>query len=238
MAKIYAVSLLSGGLDSTVTTAKAKRETDELVALSIIYGQRHEREISAAADVAEAIGVQHKIIALPELANVANYSALTNLGVIVPADRSADEMTEDIPMTYVPMRNSIFLSIAASVLESMALKAIEHFNEKIDTAVIYIGANQLDYSGYPDCRNDYYMAMEPALNLGSKLSTQYDVPIEINRPLINKSKVEIIREGLRLYAPMSLSWSCYMGQEEPCGRCDSCILRDEACKTVANNAGN
>ena len=222
------VSLLSGGLDSTVTTALAAKQCDVLTALTVQYGQRHAREIRHAAEVAAAIGVPHHVAHIPVLADLAFHSALTNSSLELPADRDPDAMADaGPPVSYVPMRNSVLLTMASALLESTALHAIEQEGgDPADMqANLYIGANVLDYSGYPDCRPIFYGAMELALNQGSKLSTTYFVEIRVAAPIINLTKADIIRMGIAIEAPIGLSWSCYSGGESPCGKCDSCILR-------------
>lgn len=224
-----AVSLLSGGLDSTVTTTIALQETDALIALSIEYGQRHSREIEAAQNVAERLDVEHVIAAVPSIGLLANYSALTGSGYAIPVERDAEAMNGDPPITYVPMRNSIFLAMASALLESRALHLIERDGISPDdlSARLYIGANILDYSGYPDCRPEFYGAIAGALNKGSKLNTTYGVKFSIAAPIIKKTKAEIIQMGMTRGAPLECTWSCYAGGERPCGRCDTCILRNK-----------
>ena len=222
------VSLLSGGLDSTVTTAIAMEECHELVALSVEYGQRHIKEVEHAKAVARAIGVRHRVVAVPALGDLAFHSALTDSHLPLPTGRSPSTMAESgPPASYVPMRNSVLLTLASALLESMALNAIEveGYNPGKVFPKLYIGANILDYSGYPDCRPEYYEAMELSLVKGSKLAQTYGVELRISAPIILLTKAKIIRRGEEIGAPLSLSWSCYAGGESPCGTCDSCILR-------------
>ncbi len=228
-----AVTLLSGGLDSTTVTAYARDKVDRLVAITFHYGQTHRREVRCAADVASALGVEHEVADIAAYAKLAWYSSLTNPGLFqVPADRlagssgNADD-DRDIPNTYVPLRNTFFLTLAAAYLESMALQAIEGdgvAKEEID-ARIYIAPNAIDYSGYPDCRPEFYERVRETLMYGSKLWTQYGVPMEIETPIIQMSKAEIARMGMDLKAPLDMTWSCYLDGDVPCGHCDSCILR-------------
>jgi 7-cyano-7-deazaguanine synthase len=136
-------------------------------------------------------------------------------------------MGTSIPITYVPLRNTIFLSLAAAYLESQVLYAIEKdsVSPQDVEARIYMAPNAIDYSGYPDCRPEYFQKMTEALDYGSKLWTEYQIPIQVKTPIIELSKMEIVKLGLRLKAPLELTWSCYQGGEAPCGSCDSCLLR-------------
>jgi 7-cyano-7-deazaguanine synthase len=202
-----AVVLLSGGLDSTTTLAQAIEDGCEVTAISFRYGQRHTRELVSAENVCKHYGVNHAVIDL----NLSSFrSALTRPDIDVPEDR--EEIGGDIPITYVPARNIIFLSIAAGLCES------------IDADRIYIGANSVDYSGYPDCRKEFFDAFEETLLKGTKAGVEGH-PIRIMTPILNDSKADIVRRGKRLGAPLNLSWSCYNGGEKACGRCDSCRLR-------------
>jgi len=224
----YGVSLLSGGLDSTTVTALAKGKTDHLTALTFHYGQSHSKEVECAADVARSIGVTQELLDISFLGKVAWYSALTNPDRFpVPEDREAAQMGNSIPITYVPLRNTIFLSLAAAYLESQVLHAIELENVSPDDvqALIYMAPNAIDYSGYPDCRPEFFDKMGESLGYGSKLWTEYHVPLQIELPIIEMSKADIVRFGMELRAPLELTWSCYQGGKTPCGRCDSCILR-------------
>ncbi len=228
-----AVTLLSGGLDSTTVSAYARSRADRLVALTFRYGQTHEREVRSAAQVAEALGLRHEVVDITGYAKLAWYSSLTNPGRFqVPADRLAEGSVEaqeggDIPNTYVPLRNTFFLTLAAAYLESMALDAIEGEGAPTDEvdARIYIAPNAIDYSGYPDCRPEFYEKVRETLMYGSKLWTQYGVPMEIETPIIHLSKAGIVRMGMDLKAPLDRTWTCYLDGPEPCGRCDSCVLR-------------
>lgn len=220
--------MLSGGLDSTVVATQAVRQGYEITAVTLEYGQTHRREVEAARQVAERLGLRHSVVDVAFYKELAWYSALTHPELCpLPTDRAPDAMAHDIPITYVPMRNTFFLTAGAALLESVALSAIER--EGVAPAqleaVLFIAANAVDYSGYPDCRPEYYAAVLEALRLGSKLGTQYGVPFRIETPLIQLTKADIIRLGLELGAPLDLSWSCYEGGARPCGRCDSCLLR-------------
>ena len=224
----YGVSLLSGGLDSTTVTALAKSKTDHLTALTFHYGQSHSKEVDCAAEVARSLGVTQELLDISFLGKVAWYSALTNPEQFpMPEDREASRMGNSIPITYVPLRNTIFLSLAAASLESQVLYAIEieHVLPEDIQAYIYMAPNAIDYSGYPDCRPEFFQKMGESLGYGSKLWTEYHVPLQIEIPIIEMSKTDIVRLAMVLEAPLELTWSCYQGGEIPCGRCDSCILR-------------
>jgi len=224
----YGVSLLSGGLDSTTVTALAKGKTDHLTALTFHYGQSHSKEVDCAAEVARSLDVTQELLDISFLGKVAWYSALTNPEQFpMPEDREASRMGNSIPITYVPLRNTIFLSLAAASLESQVLYAIEieHVLPEDVQAYIYMAPNAIDYSGYPDCRPEFFQKMGESLGYGSKLWTEYHVPLQIEIPIIEMSKADIVRLAMELEAPLELTWSCYQGGEIPCGRCDSCILR-------------
>lgn len=220
--------LLSGGLDSTTVAALARREGYHLSAVTVHYGQVQAREIEAARRVAQELGLDHHIVDVSFFRGLAWYSALTRPDQFtVPVDRPAVTLAQDIPITYVPLRNTFFLTLGAALLESQALHAIEVQGvppAELE-AVLFIAANALDYSGYPDCRPGYYRAIADTLRLGSKLGTQYGRPFRIETPLIAKSKAEIVRLAFEIGAPLRHTWSCYSGGPEPCGRCDSCQLR-------------
>lgn len=211
--KPKAVVLLSGGLDSTTAAAIAKAEGYGLYAISFSYGQRHSKEIECARKVGERLGVERHVVTEFDL-RLWGGSALTD-DLQIPLDRDESEMTSDIPLTYVPARNTIFLSFALG------------YAEVVGADTIVIGVNQLDYSGYPDCRGEYIEAFERMANLATKAGTADGRHIRIWAPLLDMSKAEIIRRGLDLGVDYSLTWSCYQGLDEPCGRCDSCILRAE-----------
>lgn len=208
-----AVVLLSGGLDSTVAAAMTRARGDELVALSFDYGQRHGRELRAAREVAKALDVvEHRVLQLDvgELGG----SALTDDAIDVPMDREEDEMAEGIPVTYVPARNTIMLAYGLAQAEVTGSDAV------------VIGANALDYSGYPDCRPEYLDAFQRMANLATKRAVEGH-PVRIEAPLVEMTKADIVRRGLELDAPLHLTWSCYEGGEVACGRCDSCQLRSK-----------
>lgn len=223
-----ALALLSGGLDSTTAAAWALREEYTVSAISFDYGQTHRRELDAARRVAARLGIAQRTVDVAFYRDLAAHSALTHPErLAMPTGRAAGDMASGIPSTYVPLRNTFFLTMAAAWLESMALAAIEHGGAdpaKLE-ATLVIAANAIDYSGYPDCRPEFYDAVAETLRLGSKLGTAYNVPLRIATPLLSLGKAEIVRLALELDAPLDATWSCYAGGETPCGVCDSCILR-------------
>ena len=208
-----AVVLLSGGLDSATVAAIAKRDGFEVYALSFSYGQRHSTELEAAKVVAECMGVaEHKIIDVDLRAF--GGSALTD-DIPVPMDRPEDEMSSGIPVTYVPARNTIFLSFGLA------------YAEVLGSVDIFVGVNALDYSGYPDCRQEYIDAYEKMARLATKAGVEGRAALTIRAPLINMTKAEIVSLGIGLGVDYSQTVSCYEANArgEACGRCDSCILR-------------
>jgi 7-cyano-7-deazaguanine synthase len=211
--KTRAVVLASGGLDSTVTAAIAQSDGCELFFLTIAYGQRHAVEIERARQVAAAMGVSHHVVLSLDLRAIGG-SALTS-EIDVPKDRDGTTRSQGIPVTYVPGRNLVFLSLAAA------------HAEVVGASQIYFGANVLDYSGYPDCRPEFIQAFETAVNKGTKAGIE-GKPLRILAPLLTMTKTEIIQKGIQLHAPLQLTLSCY----DPvgtlaCGRCDSCVIRRE-----------
>ena len=206
-----AVILLSGGLDSTTCLAIAKNQGFELYALTFNYGQRHDFELKSAQKIVDHFQIKNHSVVNINLAQFGG-SALTD-EIDVPKDRSESEMT-DIPVTYVPARNTVFLSLALAWAET-----INAFN-------IFIGVNVLDYSGYPDCRPEYIAAFEKTANLATKAGVSGE-RFKIHTPLINMKKSEIILNGLKLGVDYSLTSSCYdpLKNGAPCGHCDACILR-------------
>ena len=208
-----AVVLLSGGLDSATVLAIARSEGYELYALSFSYGQRHIFELEAARRVASSIGVAAHRIAAIDL-RVFGGSALTG-DIDVPKGRSTDEMSHGIPITYVPARNTIFLAFALA------------WAEVLGSSDIFIGVNALDYSGYPDCRREFIEAFEKMANLATKAGVEGRQTLKIHAPLVALTKAEIIRKGIELGVDYSLTSSCYdpSATGEPCGQCDSCLLR-------------
>ena len=224
----FGVTLLSGGLDSTTVTAYARDRVDHLTAITFHYGQTHSKEVDCARSIADLMAVEHKLIDISFLGEVAWYSALTNPELFpIPRDRPAREIGFGIPITYVPMRNTIFIALSAALLESEVLHAIEVEGASPESvaAHMYLAPNAIDYSGYPDCRPEFFGQIKQTLRFGSKLGTQYGVQIQIETPIIHLSKAEIAELGVRLKAPLEHTWSCYEGGDVPCGGCDSCILR-------------
>jgi 7-cyano-7-deazaguanine synthase len=215
-----AVVLLSGGLDSTTALAIANAEGFESYALSFRYGQRHVAELAAAQRVASRYGVKQHVIADINL-RVFGGSALT-ADIAVPKDRSVDHMSDGIPVTYVPARNTIFLSFALA------------WAEVLEASDMFIGVNALDYSGYPDCRPEYIEAYEKLANLATKAGVEGRQRLRIHTPLLRLTKAEIIRKGLELGVDYSLTSSCYdpAADGAPCGRCDSCQLRKKGFETL------
>jgi 7-cyano-7-deazaguanine synthase len=213
--KKSAIVLLSGGLDSATVLAIARHEGFEVNALSFSYGQRHSWELEAARRVAAAIGVtDHKTIHIDLRAF--GGSALTS-DIQVPKGRAVDEMAHGIPVTYVPARNTIFLSFALA------------WAEVLGSSDIFIGVNALDYSGYPDCRPEFIRAYEAMANLATKAGVEGRQKLRIHTPLISLTKAEIIRRGVELGVDYGLTSSCYDPSSDgtPCGQCDSCLLRQK-----------
>ena len=226
--KKIGVILLSGGLDSTTVAAYAKNHGYQLIAVTFHYGQKHKKEVESATKVAKALGIKQQVIDISFFKELAWYSALTNSqNFAIPQQRDTELMAKEIPVTYVPLRNTFFITLAASFLESEVLDLIERGKvppSDLD-ASIFIAANAIDYSGYPDCRPEYYRAMTRSLFLGSKLGAQYGKQINIRTPIILKTKANIVKLAFELKAPIEYTWSCYEGGDLPCGKCDSCILR-------------
>lgn len=208
-----AVALLSGGLDSTTALWVAKNEGYAIYALSFRYGQRHVIELESARRVAESAGVEKHLIVDIDLRAIGG-SALTE-EIEVPKERSADEMSSGIPVTYVPARNTIFLSFALAWAETLGAEDI------------FIGVNALDYSGYPDCRPEYIEAFASMANLATKAAVEGNMRLKIHTPLVAMTKAEIIKRGLELDVDYSLTHSCYDPTPDglACGKCDSCLLR-------------
>lgn len=208
-----AVVLLSGGLDSTTCAYLAKAEGYAIYALSFDYGQRLVKELDSARAVAAALQVDEHLVMKFDLTRWGG-SALTQADLAVPTHRSVAEIDSAIPVTYVPGRNTLFLSFGLSYAEAKGAEAV------------YIGVNALDYSGYPDCRPEFIAAYEEVARLGTKAGVE-GRPIRILTPLLRWNKAEIIRHGLAVGADYGLTWSCYQGGEVPCGSCDSCLLRSK-----------
>lgn len=211
--KSRAVVLLSGGLDSTTCLALARAEGFESHALTVAYGQRHAREVEAARRVVEDLGVQrHVTVRLdPE---IFRGSALTG-DEPVPRDRDEAAMADAIPATYVPARNTVFLSLALA------------WAETLECGDIFIGVSAVDYSGYPDCRPEYVEAYTRMANLATRAAVEGRIPVKIHAPLLCLTKAETIRKGISLGVDYGLTWSCYdpAPRGAPCGGCDSCRLR-------------
>lgn len=208
-----AVLLLSGGLDSATVGAIARREGFELFALSFDYGQRHRGELEAARRVAAVLDVKRHVVLSIDLRQF-GASALT-AAIDVPKGRSTDEMAAGIPITYVPARNTMFLSLALG------------YAEVLNAGDIFIGVNAVDYSGYPDCRPEYIAAFERMANLATRASVEGKLTFKIHTPLVSWSKAEIIRQGTLLGVDYALTRSCYDLDDRgaACGQCDSCLLR-------------
>jgi 7-cyano-7-deazaguanine synthase len=208
-----AVVLLSGGLDSTTTLAVAKAQGFAVYALTVDYGQRHRVELERAAEVARTLGVaDHRTVRL-DLRSIGG-SALTG-EIAVPKDRTDEAIGRGVPVTYVPARNSILLGIALG------------YAETVGAFDLFIGANVLDYSGYPDCRPEFLQAFESLANLATKAGVEGAGRFRVHAPLLKLTKAEIIREGVRLGVNYAQTLSCYDPDPEgrACGRCDSCVLR-------------
>jgi 7-cyano-7-deazaguanine synthase len=208
-----AVVLLSGGLDSTTTLAIAKHQGFRLHALTFQYGQRHAIEIAAAERVAQAFAVERHVIVDVDL-RVFGGSALTD-ELAVPKNRTPEDLSHSIPITYVPARNTVFLAYALA------------FAEVTQSEDIFLGVNALDYSGYPDCRPEYIRAFEVMANLATKAAVEGQQRLRIHTPLIHLSKAQIIQRGLELGVDYGLTHSCYDPNPDgsSCGQCDSCLLR-------------
>jgi len=207
-----AVVLLSGGLDSAITLWLARNQGYELYTLCFDYGQKHYKELKSAEKLAKLAGVKsHKTVSL----NLDGWggSSLTDESLEI---ETGNLDRKDIPNTYVPARNMVFLSVAAS------------YAEAIEARDIFIGISEADYSGYCDCRSEFIEAMQNAINKGTVSSVEKNQPITIHTPFINKTKTEEILLAVTLGAPLEHTWSCYRGGERPCGTCDSCLLRARA----------
>ena len=213
MSRSRAVVLLSGGMDSATTAAIAVSRGFEVVALSFRYGQRHAVELEAARRIAEQLKLARHLVVDIDLAGIGG-SALT-AEIDVPKDRPIEEMGLRIPPTYVPARNSIFLSFALAVAEGVGAEDI------------FIGANALDYSGYPDCRPEYFRAFQAMADLATRAGVEEGRRIRINAPLLEFTKAEIIERGLELGVDYGVTLSCYDPSPDgaACGRCDACLLR-------------
>jgi 7-cyano-7-deazaguanine synthase len=212
-----AVVLLSGGLDSATTLAYAVSKGFDCHAVTFDYGQRHKVEIKAAKKVAKALGASKHLVIKIDLRSIGG-SALTS-DTPVPKGRSAKKIGEGIPATYVPARNTVFLSLALALAEAAGARDI------------FIGVNALDYSGYPDCRPEFIRAFERTANLGTKAGVEGE-KFRIHAPLIKMTKAEIVKLGRKLGVDFDMTHSCYdpLPDGTPCGRCDSCLLRERGFK--------
>ncbi|HEY9769667.1 MAG TPA: 7-cyano-7-deazaguanine synthase QueC [Coleofasciculaceae cyanobacterium] len=206
-----AIVLLSGGLDSATTAAIAIAEGYEVMALSFQYGQRHQKELVAAQKIAKTLGIKEHFVTEINL-SAWGGSSLTDESMTIPIDGIQSDV---IPSTYVPGRNTVFIAIALSLAEAKNAQAI------------YLGINAVDYSGYPDCRPEYLAAYQQLANLASKVGVEGNAP-QLIAPLVQDSKADIVRRALKLNVPIADTWSCYQGDEIPCGMCDSCRIRDRA----------
>jgi 7-cyano-7-deazaguanine synthase len=208
-----AIVLLSGGVDSATAAAVAISEGYEIYCLSFRYGQRNLLELDAAERVAKTLGAKEHLVMDIDLRSIGG-SALTDR-IDVPKGRGEEDMQAGIPVTYVPARNTIFLSFGLA------------WAEVTGASDIFIGVNAVDYSGYPDCRSEYIRAFERVANLGAKAGVEGKLNLKIRTPLINMSKAEIIRKGIELSVDYSITMSCYAPTEDghACGECDSCLLR-------------
>jgi 7-cyano-7-deazaguanine synthase len=209
-----AIVLLSGGLDSATTAAWALAEGYEVTAISFDYGQRHRIELQAAKAVASDLGISDHITLAIDLAAFGG-SALVDQSIAVPKNRSEDVINKGIPVTYVPARNTVFLSLALALAETR------------NASTIILGVNSIDYSGYPDCRPEFLNAFESLANLATKSGVE-GTHLTVLAPLVSLTKTEIIRLGLSLHVDYGLTTSCYDPREtgQPCGECDSCLIRE------------
>lgn len=201
------VVLLSGGMDSATCLAVASRREHPVHALTVLYGQRHDREVRSARQLARRFGVRRHVVVVLPIGQLLR-STLTDRSRRLPTRGSSR-----IPPTYVPARNTLLLSLALGYAESRSLGSI------------YLGVNAVDYSGYPDCRPDFLTAFRRVARLATRVGVEERQPIRIEAPLLKLSKAEIVRWGDRLGVPWARTWSCYAGGRMPCGRCDSCRLR-------------
>lgn len=204
------IVILSGGLDSTVCMALAAQATEDVVALTFDYGQRHRIELERAALVAGHYSAEHVVVHLD--ASQWGGSALTDVSIAVPDASTQSVPPGQIPVTYVPARNLIFLAVAMGVAEA------RHADD------VYLGINALDYSGYPDCRPEFVTSFVETARLALKRGVEGN-PVTVRTPLADLTKEGIVRLGVEVGAPLELTWSCYRGGARPCGTCDSCVLR-------------
>jgi len=207
-----AVCLLSGGMDSAVTAAIAGKEGYEIYALSFDYGQRHKKELSCACMISKFLGAkEHRILKI-DLRGIGGSALTSCMEVPVGKDIAKIKANKEIPVTYVPARNTIMLSFALA------------YAEVVGAGAIFIGANCVDYSGYPDCRPEYFKKFQELADLATK-RTVGGKKIRIETPIITLDKAGIVKKGLELAVPFENTWSCYLGETKACGKCDSCVLR-------------
>ena len=206
-----AVCLVSGGLDSCTCCFIAKKQGYEIYALTFNYGQKHGKEIESSKLIAKAVDAKKHIVFNLDLSQFGG-SSLVDIKSDIPKNQKLEDIGKEIPSTYVPARNTVFLSIALA------------YAETVDADTIFIGVTSTDYSGYPDCRPEYIDSFQKMANLATKKGVEGH-PIKIKTPLLSLSKKEIIHKGVKLGVPLDKTWSCYKGQEKACGRCDSCLLR-------------
>ena len=215
MSQRTAIALLSGGLDSATAAALALEQGSRVIGLSFDYGQRHRRELEAAAAVAQQLGLaEHHCIAV----NLASWggSALTDASISIPSEGVQEG---GIPTTYVPGRNTVFIAIGLSLAEARGAERL------------VLGVNAVDYSGYPDCRPDYLATFQELADLASKIGREGH-GTQLWSPLVHWSKTRIVEDALRLNVPIEATWICYSGGTHPCGVCDSCRIRDEALRAA------